>query len=208
VYDFFPVRGVPNTAQDCRFSLSMMGAPLTFVPATLDKPTDARVLLPVREKECPSGIVCGSGLYGLFRQQSMLNIQQWYGLYTDSMLTAAINFRGPDFNQYTLAITRDDDVQLCHGRRQDLVGMKSFDDTMTFVDLSTAFPIVSGACHLVFSRVSPDELPLPMTNRSDVTSFIESDRVLRAILFPYTDLTNGSHRKLIGLSLEHMTINI
>jgi hypothetical protein len=122
----------------------------------------------------------------------MVQIPQWYGVYKDDTLSTAINFRGPDYNQYTLAITRGDDVQLCHGRRTDLPGLTDpFDGTPTFVDLSMAFPGLSGVGHLVCTQISPEQLPVPVQFTSDVTSFIESDRVLRALLLrtDTTDLT-------------------
>lgn len=196
VYDFCTTDG------DCRFGLSAMTTPLTFVPLGLDKPISARALLPVRDSECPPGTDCGSGLYGLFRQPCMQQIQQWYGVYTDSILSAAINFRGPEFSDYTLAITRDNDVQICHGRRADLPGTQSFNGTLNFVDLSTAFPIFSGACHLVFMQVLPEEQPLPMQTTSDVPSFLESDRVLRTLLVRQTTI---SDRNLIGRSLTEIS---
>jgi hypothetical protein len=132
----------------------------------------------------------------------MQQIQQWYGVYTDSILSAAINFRGPEFSDYTLAITRDNDVQFCHGRRADLPGTQSFNGTLNFVDLSTAFPIISGTCHLVFTQVLPEEQPLLMQTTSDIPSFLESDRVLRTLLVRQTTI---SDRNLIGRSLTEIS---
>jgi hypothetical protein len=99
----------------------------------------------------------------------MEQVLQWYGVYTDDTLSAAINFRGPDYNQYTLAIRRGDDVQLCHGRRTDLPGMTTpFDGTPTFVDLSMAFPVVSGSVeHLVFTQITPEK-PCPVHFGRDI----------------------------------------
>jgi hypothetical protein len=208
VYAFFTTGGISNTSMNCRFALSMIGTSLTFVPMELDRPVHAHSLLSVRNSACPPGMDCGSGLYGFFRQASMLQIPQWYGVYMDSILSVAINFRGPSFSQYTLAITRGDDVQLCHGRRTDLPDMESFDGTLKLVDLSTAFPIVSGARHLVFMHVAPEELPPPSQSTSDVTSFVESDRVLRALLSLQRSTTTVSDRRIIGLSLEEIVFII
>jgi hypothetical protein len=182
-YAFFKKDGVPESSLTCRFSLSMVG-PLTFTPVAIDKPTSLHDLLPFRYEECPIGTECGMGMkYRLLGQPSMAHIPQWYGVYKDGTTSAAINFRGPDFSQYTLVIGYREDVQLCHGLRTDLPGMEQVFEGAgmpTHVNIS----VLMGRLPIcpVFIHVPTDELPLPISTTSKVSSFLETDRILRALL--------------------------
>jgi hypothetical protein len=182
-YKFFTEDGVRESSLHCHFDLSIIGAPLVFVPVVIAAPIGIQDMLPMRERECPDHVVCGSGLYRMFRQADMAHIPHWYGVHRDDTISATIAFRGQNFSQYTLAIAYADGVQLCHGRREDIRGLDDavFGGTAVPTFINITLPTLF-SCTMVFLHVQTENLPMPIPTTSDVASSLESDRVLGALL--------------------------